>query len=137
MREIKFRAWDKIHKNMIYVLNHFLYYDGMIRAIGGENWSAPRENYVLMQATGLKDKNGKEIYEGDIVRIDDDLFEDNGAGKICAVEFGRGTFDLGAYQFVGWHCGGDHSAQDVLLNDTVFIIGNICENPRLIQEAKA
>lgn len=57
MREIKFRAWDKeIHK--------FKYPDLWDSSMPS-NW---RDWYELMQYTGLKDKNGKEIFEGDIVK---------------------------------------------------------------------
>ena len=61
MREIKFRAWDKVNKEM--VLNDSFY--------ELQKWNRTEkelEDFELMQYTGLKDKNGKEIYEGDVVK---------------------------------------------------------------------
>lgn len=93
-REIKFRAWDDEEK--------------MIR----KSWTriAPEETrgLVLMQYTGLKDKNGKEIYEGDILEIE------KIDGKV------RGTAGMGTAYSDYWA-------------GVLEIIGNIYENPELLK----
>ncbi len=86
MREIKFRAWGKIEKKMFYPA--FLCEDGI--TLGKNGWANNilRDEYDLMQFTGLLDKNGKEIYEGDIV-----LYTPKYANKITyEVVFYEGAF---------------------------------------------
>jgi len=118
MREIKFRAWN--YSKMIYncairnglVVNH----KDSFYQIGQET------NYPIMQYTGLKDKNGKEIYEGDIIKVFDNK---NGVFK---VEFKN--------QYVGgWllcHEKGQVSLGARKKND-IEVVGNIYQNPELLK----
>lgn len=68
MREIKFRAWQKDKKMMCEVSNiHFISNQVSLKEKENVTNTRPFDDVILMQYTGLKDKNGTEIYEGDII----------------------------------------------------------------------
>lgn len=120
MREIKFRAWDKKSKQFSHITARggaFLY-NNLI--LGGDI-----KEMELMQFTGLKDKNGKEIYEGDVVEWKPTVLDRKMRGKVIWHEQSGAWFvldDLGVYNHLG-----------LLLNIKTEIIGNIYENPELIK----
>ncbi|MCY7919521.1 YopX family protein [Bacillus vallismortis] len=138
MREIKFRAWDKKHK-------HF--FDVKEFGNDGSNcWASSKRggyrhwNPIFVQYTGLKDKNGREIYEGDCYTakhksgkvytgqvkydlsfvFDIEGFEESFINGVGAVKTNR-TFDI--HSFVKWF-------------GEVEVIGNIYEDPQLLEAAE-
>ena len=146
-REIKFRGWDKYDKKMIYDLcqiDSFWHYYSYSNNTGlhfgktgpdgvGEDF----KNKYIMQYTGLKDKNGKEIYEGDVLKqvkkSSREGYERSSYDKNnFEVVFKYGSFwlqrpyDDSVYirdfpnidEFVGFEC--------------FEIVGNIYENPELL-----
>jgi len=114
MREIKFRAWDKINKTMYHDIHKL---DSLAEKI-----SRPNE-YEIMQFTGLLDKSGKEIYEGDIVRA---IYPNIEINRIA---------DLDQTFVVGWENRYPHDSflgYNFGLFDSIEIIGNIWENGGLL-----
>ena len=118
MREIKFRAWDTEREVMATVTHIGL--DDYEVSMKDEECIRWREPYPyvcrLMQYTGIKDKNNKEIYEGDIVEfysnVEDEIITEK-------VEYHFGIYRAGDY-FVG------------KIYNKCKVIGNIYENPELL-----
>ncbi|MCF3942186.1 YopX family protein [Oceanobacillus alkalisoli] len=130
MREIKFRIWDKNRKAMYFLLEN-KYSFGTCeqdRAVSWEDVFAEKADFLIpLQYTGLKDKDGKEIYEGDVFEhniqdyVDGFPREENHT-KIV-------TYDNGAF----WV--GDYLLADAIANDSeAEVIGNIFEHSHLLEQ---
>ena len=139
MREIKFRAWIQSAKKMILVdsIEFHIDIDNKLWYLSTQ-WDRSDPNFLferrpklggtfpLMQFIGLKDKNGKEIYEGDVLGWKAREFDYNKAQVV---------FDDKALRFVAEllpdGCGED--IRDLMRTDNAKVIGNIYENPELVK----
>nr|DAO40516.1 MAG TPA: YopX protein [Caudoviricetes sp.] len=120
----KFRVWDKLDKE-IYGVEEINWFNGEFDFIGdGITFKRDAEDVELMQSTGLKDKNGKEIFEGDIVDY---------KGRKAVIKW-HGSYASFIYRFVDelkernseWH-------PLFLAYYHVEVIGNKFENPELLE----
>lgn len=121
MRELKFRAWNKEDKYMRKFESHksgSSGYDSLDEPTFGSDTD---HLYEIMQYTGLNDKNGKEIYEGDYLEFS---IED---GDIYLVQFEGGTFGIAE--------GIKHRSFGIIGTTGAIVIGNIHENPELLEKA--
>lgn len=159
MREIKFRAWDEDlaqwvrHSSQVRIevnnpRNYHLHENGMF---------VECEDIVLMQYTGLKDKNGVEIYEGDVVRLRDewsnyywiDKFKDDEEttpiGVVAIVPSGGVVCKFQRNRFIkGWEDNFSSGEKPLVGRWTMCstkekweVIGNIYENPELLTKEKS
>jgi len=117
MREIKFRAWDAEHKKMRGHTDP----QTIQAVIFGNDYGGRIE---IMQYTGLKDKNGKEIYEGDIASC---VY--NGNSNIYTVVFDLSELD---YKATNGKKNYGENFQYMPCCEEIEIIGNIYENPELL-----
>lgn len=149
----KFRAWDKRFSE--FVEDFFVSEDGKIykktkdTSYGFAISRETSDKVILMQSTGLKDKNGQEIFEGDILKFNDEWNEychegyvDGSVEGVNYVEVVRdeACFDFGKTKF-------PESSLFVLMEDEHLkfndfiknedfefeIIGNICENSKFVE----
>lgn len=134
-REIKFRAWNKVW-GMMSLVDKIEFEEGKPVSVSvtikatdfdhTDEWSDYEvgDDIILQQYTGLKDKNGKEIFEGDIVKIarhiDNDvvIFKD---GAFCIEGWTNTLVEL----MTDWYSNIDPT--------TIEVIGNIRENPELLK----
>ena len=127
----KFRAWLKKEQKMDNEIDHISWLEDELYCIGdGITYMVLAEDLVLMQSTGLKDKNGKEIFEGDILAVE----ADDGV-IILKVSWDdeHALFVIKTKKF------NEETALAELVDDNSYpfeVIGNIYENPELLEDNK-
>ena len=114
MREIKFRAWDNLSSK--WLENFFIEPDGtIVFKTTGSLGDFARE-VLIMQYTGLKDRLGKEIYEGDIIYREICAKDDSAYGEYTIIRWDINCFNIPR---ISW---------------LYEVIGNIYENPEFLGE---
>nr|DAS92262.1 MAG TPA: YopX protein [Caudoviricetes sp.] len=119
----RFRAWDKEYKEMVQV--DALVFDEQIIKATYKNGNVVKEdlkNYVLMQSTGLRDKDGKEIFEGDIVKMAKNVYSELTYYEVVRHRGGAYRLESKRYGCELW-----------LRHTDCEIAGNIWENPELLE----
>lgn len=122
----KFRAWDRIKKRMFLVLE--IDYENEL--VSDETYwnTIPFDDVKLMQFTGLKDENGREIYEGDIIRF----FDCDGDGYTVPVvwdnDYACFSVDWGSNMLTSF----DYLEEFYTDLKDIEVAGNIYENPELL-----
>lgn len=138
MREFKFRVWDSLEKRFLIKnekVSRGIFKDKLSEIVDFENYScqinnSEDERYMFLQCIGSQDKNGREIYEGDIVKVPhflhDERIKINGVVKYVnnRAEF---VIDLEDIEEIFYCCN---------QSERIEVVGNIYENPELSEVEK-
>ena len=123
---LKFRAWLKKKQEMDNEIDHISWLEDELYCIGdGITYMVSAKDLVLMQSTGLVDKNGKEIFEGDIVKMSKDVYSEPTYYEV--VRHYGGAYRLESKQ---------HGCELWLRHTDCEVVGNVYENRELLEDKK-
>lgn len=131
MRERKYKVWDKEENKWLELGGDtYIFYDGQKMKVveGNESYGAVHDNVEIVEYTGLKDKSGNELYEGDLIPH---KFDKKAIG---IVTYGNRAGHTGFH--VEWKNG---MHKDLLRVDLPYwasvseVIGNVFDNPEMLQ----
>jgi uncharacterized phage protein (TIGR01671 family) len=133
MREFKFRVWDKSAKRLVHSFEPSdedqgkREYIPWVFGIGFSHWDKA-DISSIMQYSGLKDRKGKEIYEGDICFLDGSIKGDyKRDNSTVLIKFDEGAFEMFSIDGLKYVA---YLSQECL-NNRIEVIGNMYENPEL------
>ena len=120
----RYRAWLKKEQKMDNYIDHISWLEDELYCIGdGITYMVSAEDLVLMQSTGLKDKNGKEIFEGDIVKMAKDVYSEPTYYEV--VRHYGGAYRLESKQ---------HGCELWLRHADCEVVGNVYENQEYLKK---
>ena len=123
----KFRAWDSAKKEM-FKDTFAITESGQVVVVEQESVASSPDyvfvdHLVIMQSTGIKDKNGKEVFEGDIVKMAKDVYSEPTYYEV--VRHHGGAYRLESKQ---------HGCELWLRHTDCEVVGNVYENPELLED---
>lgn len=124
--KLKFRAWLKKRQEMDNEIDHISWLEDELYCIGdGITYMVSAEDLVLMQSTAMVDRDGRIIFEGDIVKMSKDVYSEPTYYEV--VRHYGGAYRLESKQ---------HGCELWLRHTDCEVVGNIYENPELLEDKK-
>ena len=124
--KLKFRAWLKKRQEMDNEIDHISWLEEELYCIGdGITYMVSAEDLVLMQSTAMVDRDGRIIFEGDIVKMYKDVYSEPTYYEV--VRHYGGAYRLESKQ---------HGCELWLRHTDCEVVGNIYENPELLEDKK-
>lgn len=122
--KLRFRAWLKKEQKMDNYIDHISWLEDELYCIGdGITYMVSAEDLVLMQSTAMVDRDGRIIFEGDIVKMSKDVYSEPTYYEV--VRHYGGGYRLESKQ---------HGCELWLRHTDCEVVGNVYENPELLED---